>query len=34
MYPQLRSDQQSKVVSELEKFVAADMQSVMQSKIA
>jgi len=34
MYPQLRSDQQSRVVSELEKFVAADMQSVMQPKIA
>jgi len=31
MYPQLRGDQQMRVVSELKKFLAAEMQSLLQA---
>lgn len=34
MYPQLRGDQQIKVVNELKKFASAEMPHLMQSKIA
>jgi dTDP-4-amino-4,6-dideoxygalactose transaminase len=34
MYPHLREDQQSRVVSELTKFVSAEGQSLMEPKIA
>jgi dTDP-4-amino-4,6-dideoxygalactose transaminase len=34
MYPHLRGDQQSRIVSELTNFVSAERQSLMQAKIA